>query len=598
MAQILRSFISPEEIVPGRTVDYAELSALASTLNRDEALGLLGFLNLLLSSATIETKVTNRIEPVRDVQTWLIRELISAELLRSLQEKLGAESLLARPLLHRTQLLFVTRLVATWGRVEGGNRLQTRDECDAIGDLLFLTNGLFRVEEPPSKGATALWLATQMGPMHETENPPAIELSWPRVHDLFTRRLPAAAADPAELERLERVALFTTGFSIEEWLDLSFLLFSFWSAVPFTELMANRSRGYLNPDQPHDTLSREVLLRALAPISTPFAELPEKLKIERCSRTTLFDLAPFRASPLWIMPNGTALCVDVALLVERLGAHAFWSVMNALDTPERRRQFTSTWGSAFEAYCLDRLATVFRAKKWVFVPNPRDERSNDELWDGLATREDTAIVIECKGTFIRSANKYSGEPSAFFRGLSQKFGHVKHGGVYQLRRGIEAVWVDKTAIGPVRGLPAAKHVFPILVVQDPIISAGPVVRVLSDRFLRSIEPRVSAGGPKVWPLTVVTADALDRLAAVIQVTGERLDSILKSFHRAHPSRMIPLEDFMARDAKRFNSSATRAHIKARFDDVAVPAMERFERGDYGGTARDEKAPRPTPRPLA
>ena len=58
MAQIIRAFISPEEIVPGRTVDYGELSALASTLNRDEALHFLGFLNLLLSSAMIETDFT------------------------------------------------------------------------------------------------------------------------------------------------------------------------------------------------------------------------------------------------------------------------------------------------------------------------------------------------------------------------------------------------------------------------------------------------------------------------------------------------------------------------------------------------------------
>jgi hypothetical protein len=153
VAQIIRAFISPEEIVPGRTVDYGELSALASTLNRNEALHFLGFLNLLLSSATIETDFTNKIEPVRDVQTWLIREVISAKLLSSLQAKLRGESLLDRPLLHRTQLLFVTRLVATWGRPDGGNQLQTRDDFDVIGDLLFLTNGLFRVEVPASKEA-------------------------------------------------------------------------------------------------------------------------------------------------------------------------------------------------------------------------------------------------------------------------------------------------------------------------------------------------------------------------------------------------------------------------------------------------------------
>ena len=120
-------------------------------------------------------------------------------------------------------------------------------------------------------------------------------------------------------------------------------------------------------------------------------------------------------------------------------------------------------------------------------------------------------------------------------------------------------------------------------VQDPIIGVGPVMRVLSDRFQRSIESRLQAGRPKVWPLTVITADALDRLSAMIQVTGERLDSILKSFHRAHPSRMIPLDDFMAMNGGRFNTEPIRALIKERFHATSEPAMERFRKGDYGGT---------------
>jgi hypothetical protein len=192
-------------------------------------------------------------------------------------------------------------------------------------------------------------------------------------------------------------------------------------------------------------------------------------------------------------------------------------------------------------------------------------------------------VIECKGTFIRSAEKYSGQPGRFFRGLTQKFGHVKHGGLYQLQRGITAVWIDQTAKSSVRGLRGAKNVFPVMVVQDPIIGVGPVTRVLSDRFQRSIESRLPAGGPKVWPLTVITADALDRLSAVIRVTGERLDSILKSFHRAHPSRMIPLDDFMARNGGRFNTEPVRALIRERFHAISEPAMERFRSGEYGGT---------------
>lgn len=288
MRQVVRTFISPEEVFPNRVVAYDELGRIAASLNRDETLHFLGFLNLLLSSATIEAHLTNNVEPVRDVQTWLIREVISKELLATLQAKFGLTSLLDRPMLHRHQLLFVTRLVATWATTDGGNRLTNREDFDVIGDLLFLTNGLLRVPPAASKASTAVWLAAQMGPMYETENPPDIEFSWPRIHELLTRRMPEAAPDRAELEQLERVALFGSGFNFEEWIDLSFMLFSFWSAVTFKSLMSDRSRGYLDPGRPHELASTEVLTRAFqGGISTPFADLPRTLRIEKFTRGTV-----------------------------------------------------------------------------------------------------------------------------------------------------------------------------------------------------------------------------------------------------------------------------------------------------------------------
>jgi hypothetical protein len=70
---ISRSFVSPEELYPG-VITYDEVAALAATLNRSEGLHFLGYLNLLLSSATTETRLTGRIEPVHEVQTFLFRE--------------------------------------------------------------------------------------------------------------------------------------------------------------------------------------------------------------------------------------------------------------------------------------------------------------------------------------------------------------------------------------------------------------------------------------------------------------------------------------------------------------------------------------------
>lgn len=585
MPPIIRTFVSPEEVYPDRVVTYDELSELATRLNRSEALEFLGFLNLLLSAATLEMERTNRIEPVRDVQTWLIREVVSRDLLAALQSRFGNTSLLDRPLLHRTQLLFATRLVATHGTPVGGNKLAARDDFDLIGDLLFLTNGLFGVKEPPAKESTALWVATQMGPMHETENPPDLALSWPRIQELLLRRLPAAAVDPAELERLERIALFNSGYGLQAWLDLSFLLFSFWSAVTFRELMTDRSRGYLDPSRPHDVVSNEVLRRALEPLAVKFEHLAEVLKIESFSRATLFDLTPFRATPLWIMPSGNVLCVDAVMLMERLGPHVFWSVMNALDTSERRHQFTGTWGLAFESYCLDAFQAVFGAKKWSYFRRPRDERTNEEIWDALAVRDDIAIAIECKGTFMRSADKYSGEPRRFFKGLSKKFGCGMHGGVYQLARGISRVWFEGVIHGPIARPEAIKNVFPVLVTQDPILECGPVTRVLSDRLLTAIERRRGyRREPRVWPLTVVTADDVDRLSMAVRASGARIDAFFKGFHRTYPSRMVSLGDFFTSHSAEYFGPQERVHsaIRARFETTAKSTFQRFRESEYGG----------------
>lgn len=175
---------------------------------------------------------------------------------------------------------------------------------------------------------------------------------------------------------------------------------------------------------------------------------------------------------------------------------------------------------------------------------PVDESINEELADAVATRDGTTILIECKGTFIRSADKYSGVPRRFMRGLSQKFGRAKHGGVYQLARGISRVWFDQVARSPIARPETVTDVFPVLVVQDPILGCGPVTRVLSDRFQTAIQRaarRVNHKTPKIWPLTVMMADDLDRLSAAVQVTGGRRAQ--RRFSREWPDlARVPVSD--------------------------------------------------------
>lgn len=585
MATVERTFVSPEEVYPGRTVSYGDLAGLARSLNRAAALRFLGFVNLLLSVATVETHLTNRTDPVRDVQTWVLRNVLSATLLRDLQETFGTTSLLHRPLLHRTQVLFAIRLVATHGTTEGGNHLDTRDDHDSIGDLLFLINGLFAVAPPSSKAAVPIWLATEIGPLWETENPPALELSWPRTSELLARRLPAAVASQERFDEIQNVVSSTTGFDIEAWIDLNWMFFSYLATVSFQELIETPGRAYLDLGQAHELISTENLNIAVSTLGVKFEDLPTALGISTFTAGTLFDLTPFRTKPIWLMPDGTALCIDPVMLMERLGPHAFWTVMNAMATSDQRRTFSAAWGLAFEAYCNDRLATVFKGKKWVLQISPRDAATNDELFDAIARREDTAIVLECKGTYITSSDKYSRVPAKFFRGLSRKFGKAKHGGIHQLVRGISRTWLHPADRGKTGRKRSITNVYPVLVVQDPCLGAGPVARVLSDRFEAAIEralARCPRPVPKIWPLTVVMADDLDRLAASVEATGQRVDSLLKRFHRRYPSRARPLGEFLdtGKNVDFGFPERVAAILRAEFRAATDQTMLRFKEMTY------------------
>ncbi len=581
----MRTFISPEEVYAGRRVEYDEIVRLAASLNRDEALHFLAFLNLLLSAATTESELTNKLEPVRDVQHWVFREVVSERLLTDLKAKFRNASLLDRPILHRTQMLFALRVVATHGLPDDGNRLQTRRDFDVVGDLLFLINGLFASEPPKDQRMVPIWLATEMGPLYELENPPEIELAWPRMQELLLTRL--SQEDP-EVPRLEQVMVFTSGFGLRGWIDVTWLLFSFWGTVPYGDLMKNRGRAYMDPTKSHETISAANLGRVLDAIGVRFGELSTHLQIDHFSRTSLFDLTRFRERPLWIMPDGNVLCVDAALLMERLGPFAFWSIMNALDTRERRRHFSGVWGDAFEAYALDALAAIMGSRAWTFSPNPADgDGGGEELADGVGVRRSSAIFAECKGTFMTSAQKYSGVSRRFFRGLTQKFGRVRHGAVHQLVRAITHTWIQRVPQASIGNPDRIDDIFPMLVVQDPILACGPVCRVLSDRFnvawtraTRGRTPRL----PRVWPLVVLHADDLDRLYFAVMVTGQPVDAILKRFHRTNASRMHSFQEFTSsvwgRDVL---PDASRQTILTRFKEFGEATLARFHAQEYGGT---------------
>ena len=250
---------------------------------------------------------------------------------------------------------------------------------------------------------------------------------------------------------------------------------------------------------------------------------------------------------------------------------------------------------AFERYCLDGLARIFGSKKWTFIRNAIDSSTDEELSDAVATRDDAAVLVECKGTFITSADKYSGEPGRFMKGLTRKFGRGKHGGVRQLVRAISHAWFQRVAVKSIPNSPKIADVYPVLVIQDPVVGSGPVAKVLSDRFQKAIgdaRRHVSHKTPRIWPLTVLTADDMDRLVAGSNIPGGHTAvAIFKRFHRTHPSRIISFGDFLTSQGSELWPAAERKSVvNERFKAATKGTLERFEQGEYGNAVADQAQP--------
>jgi hypothetical protein len=211
--------------------------------------------------------------------------------------------------------------------------------------------------------------------------------------------------------------------------------------------------------------------------------------------------------------------------------------------------------------------------------------TNEEISDAIAIRDTAAVLVECKGTFVTSSAKYSGVPGRFFRGLTQKFGRANHGGVFQLARAIEDIWAAPNVGNVVQGSSKVTDVYPVLILLDPIADCGPVARVLSDRMLVALKRMrwtTTKKHPKIWPLTVVTPNDLDRLAFAIDITKRPLPELLRRFHRHHQSRMFSFGDFLtSKDAEDFvPRDEVYEKINRRFKDSTEGTLQRFQGAEY------------------
>jgi len=548
---------------------------IAETINRRAGLIILGMYNLALALASIRKgDGDDRLK----AQEALLRNSVSESRLRDLKAKLGNANLVTVPLFHRAQLLTMIKLVAKFGRTEGGNKLEIRDDFDVIAELGLLVNSLWRQPKGGSDGEELI--AQQLALSLEIENPARIPESMVRPFEMLGNYLPAMARHDRIARRIERALVFTSGLNSEELFDLTFAIWSYYRSLSVEEVVADQRKAHFNPQASSEVASGPYLTRILDAEAVSFESLAGLDFGPADSGRFLNDHTELRRKPVWKFGSDNYLCFDPAFLQDKLCAGVFWTVMNAFDEQERVG-FTRVWGRLFEEYVRDLLLSMIPEDRVWISPFFDD---GTEAFDFVIDSGPTLVVAQLKSTFVPVIPKYADNPKDFFAGMESRFGDTESGALKQIRESILRCFDLGVRVPPVTQFRERRfrEVIPIIVHQEPVLQFGLVSRHFVRRFRRQIDSVVLRPDLHVRPVIYLHVNDLhmisqyvrDGLSTVVDLLHAKLDIDRHDFHS--------FEEVFDTRIRKPMSATIRADSRLceMWEAQSEASMERFRAGAY------------------
>lgn len=295
-----------------------------------------------------------------------------------------------------------------------------------------------------------------------------------------------------------------------------------------------------------------------------------------------FDFTMFRRFPLWRYGDYRYFCMDAMFLEERLSSFGFyWTVVNGLAEEELRERFQGVWGELIQEYVRRVLAEAHESRPVIFLPKPAYLDDGSEVFDSAIIADDCLVPIEIKSSVIPIKQKYAGEPTPFYQGLSVEFGGNPGAAVEQLLRNIGQLF---SGTGPRQSsipVAAIREILPIVVVHEPILRFGLVTQVLVDEFFKGVQTLAVRGPHTIYRLQVIDLETLERLEPYIQDGDFTLVDCLRAAARESPAEM----GFWQFLTSRFMPSRgikpkANSKLLGRFEWLTEAAMWRVYRGDY------------------
>lgn len=551
---------------------------LAQTINRRAGLNILSLFNLCLSWAAIRSRMYGDRTARESVQKKLFAGVIAERRLAEIKSKIGSARTDDTFLLHRAQTLVSLKLVVRYGQRTGGNDLLTRDDFDVIGELALVINSLHDFGLSETDPTNERQLAPILAPSGELENPPRLDYAFARSSQIIGPLLEARRGDFPIANEIERVFLFMTGFSFQAFWDMTYALFAYYATLKCEDITQHQGVAYFNPFNPDHIIAGTKIERFLESLSVGADDVSSE-DPEVDPDRYLLDFTEFRARPFLRWAKDSYMCVDPCFLAERIASSFYWSVMNGLDSDERREAFSSLWGGLFEAYVIDLL----RHMTMDVYPNPRYANPDEEAFDALVLEKADAIAVEAKGPFVPVAAKYSARFLPFFRGLTGRFGNKKRGGIHQLARNMAfSFGVERARTIQVVDLSEIRNVFPVLVTQEPILGFGLASKLLTDRFNHRVKNTVWRHSINVFPATILHVADLETMAPLIRAGKFTLGEYLREKRWDDREGLFSVHDHLLGRflPRRGLTEEVNELIGTRFKVAADSTMARFRAGEY------------------
>lgn len=577
---------------------WEDAKALVRGLNRDAAFIVLAQFNLFLAVASIQALQNNDLKTRRYAQEKIISNIISAKRLEEIRQKVGNADLVDRILVHRSFVMAALRLVAAEAQTAGGNKLETRDDFDVLGELALIINS---VTEPAGDQLTPCDIAAQIAPSREIENHPDLGLTLARHERMLGVHLKnRATKEPgaAIAERAEHVFASTTnGLSFESFRDLTFAMFAFNSGLDLEAVLKDQGVTYLNPKNPKNVIGEEILERFLALQSVEFEKVAAFLASGLPDDRLLSDFTQFRQRPFWKFPDGAHLCVDPAFVMDKLAEGTYWWVMEGLgpetDPESRRRRgdFSSLWGYIFEDYVNEQLRYAHAGREGALREHPYYIKPNEEAFDDVVVEGSDIIVIQCKSAFLPIGARYSGECQPFFDGLDKLFGFQPKAAAEQLLRNIQFTFGVEGEHREIRDVPVDKvrKVYPVAIVQEPLLGFWLAAKLLVEPFVARVQATLWRLDVEVRPVVFMTVEELEGLVEYVRAGDFTLAEFLREKLGTDRDHKMSVGQFLHRVFLPSRKLAGRRNefLAGVLDEFKSAWMSRIKSGVYGGSGTSE-----------